>query len=320
VRFGVIGAGLMGRLHAENLASRVPGAKLVAVADIHRDVAASCAAALGVDQTYESHEALLAGADVDAVAICTPPDSHAEIIIAAAASGKHVFCEKPLAADIDAAAGALKAARGRGVKVQLGFNRRFDHRFRQAQEAIQSGAVGDVYMVHTVSRDPVRRAAEVPRFAPEMFLDTTIHDLDMVRFVTGREVLTVMAVGHPAQSASPRNAVMLLTLEGGAMATIENSWLSAEGYDQRLEVYGSKGVATVANEDEASNQELVAQPFFVQRYFDAYIAEMTAFVECIVRDEGPLVTGEDGLEALRLAHACRRSYREGRPVALSEIS
>jgi myo-inositol 2-dehydrogenase/D-chiro-inositol 1-dehydrogenase len=310
----------MGRLHAENLASRVPGAKLVAVADIHREAAASCAAATGIDETYESHAELLASADVDAVAICTPPDSHADIIVASAAAGKHVFCEKPLAAHPDGAFRALVAAQHAGIKIQTGFNRRFDRRFRQAQDVIRTGSIGDVYTVHTVSRDPVRRAAEVPRFAPEMFLDTTIHDLDMVRFVTDAEVLTVIAVGHPAESASPQNAVILLTLEGGAMATIENSWLSSKGYDQRLEVYGSKGMVTVANDDDGRMQELAAQPFFVQRYFDAYIEEMTAFVECIVRDEGPLVTGEDGLEALRLAHACRRSYREGRPVALTEIS
>jgi len=292
------------------------------VADISRQAAEECASASGIEAAYESDEELLARPDVDAVAICTPPETHAEIIEAAANAGKHIFCEKPLACELDAAGQAIAAVNRTGIKLQIGFNRRFDRRFRDTREAIRAGNIGDVYTVHVVSRDPARRPDEVPKFEPEMYLDTTIHDLDMVRFVSGREAQSVYAVGQPLprKSASPQTAVTLLSLDGGAIATIDNSWLSPVGYDQRLEVFGSQGVITVANETKAGDAgEDASRPFFVRRYFDSYVAEMVAFVEAIVKDEGPLVTGEDGREALRLALACRHSWREGRPVNVSEF-
>ena len=312
----------MGRLHAANLASRVPGAKLVAVADIRRGAAEECASASGIDAACESDEELLARSDIDAVAICTPPQTHVEIIEAAAHAGKHIFCEKPLACELDGADRAISAVDRAGVKLQVGFNRRFDRRFREAQFAIRAGAIGDVYTVHVVSRDPVRRPGEVPKFEPEMFLDTTIHDLDMIRFVSGREALNIYAVGQPpsGESESPETAVTLLLMDGGATATIDNSWLSRMGYDQRVEVFGSKGLITVGNETNAGDAgDDASQPFFVRRYFGSYIEEMAAFVETIVEDARPLVSADDGREALRLALACRRSWREGRPVAVSEI-
>jgi len=322
VRFGVIGAGMMGRLHAANLVSRVPGAKLIAVSDVDPAACAAVVAQLPVEAVYEDYRRMLALAEIDAVVISTPPELHAEIIEAAAIAGKHVFCEKPLACELDGAGLAIAAVNRAGIKLQIGFNRRFDRRFRDTREAIRAGNIGDVYTVHVVSRDPARRPDEVPKFEPEMYLDTTIHDLDMVRFVSGREAQSVYAVGQPLprKSASPQTAVTLLSLDGGAIATIDNSWLSPVGYDQRLEVFGSQGVITVANETKAGDAgEDASRPFFVRRYFDSYVAEMVAFVEAIVKDEGPLVTGEDGREALRLALACRRSWREGRPVAVSEI-
>lgn len=309
----------MGRLHAANIVSRVPGAQLIAVSDVDPAACAAVVAQVPVEAVFEDYRPMLARAEIDAVVISTPPELHAEVIEVAAIAGKHVFCEKPLACELDGAGRAIAAVNRAGIKLQVGFNRRFDRRFREAEEAIRAGEIGDVYTAHVISRDPVRRPDEVPKFQPEMFLDTTIHDLDMVRFVTGREALSVYAAGHPPPggSASPETTVTLLSLDGGATATIENSWLSPVGYDQRLEVFGSKGVITVANKTDALGD--ADQPFFVRRYFDSYIEEMGAFVLAIVKDDRPLATGEDGREALRLALACRQSWREGRPVALSEL-
>jgi myo-inositol 2-dehydrogenase / D-chiro-inositol 1-dehydrogenase len=313
----------MGRLHAENLAFRIGGAELAAVCDIDRTAGEACAARCEVDAVYEDYESLLSRADLDAVVICTPPETHGVIVEAAAKAGRHIFCEKPLDSDLAAIDRALGAVAKTGVKLQIGFNRRFDSRFCQAREAVSGGRIGNPLTLQIISRDPVREADEIGTFIPEMFLDTTIHDFDMARFVVGDEVSSISAFGCGGSGAEsergPHTAVTVLRFAGGAICTIDNSWLSSYGYDQRLEVFGPAGFVRVENEEADASSEKAGAPFFVQRYFDSYLAEMTAFTECALEDTEPPVSGADGRAAVVLAMAAQRSSREGRPVAVGEI-
>jgi myo-inositol 2-dehydrogenase / D-chiro-inositol 1-dehydrogenase len=313
----------MGRLHAANLAFRVDEAELTAVCDIDQAAAAACAERCRMHAFYEDYRSLLSQPGLDAVCVCTPPATHGAIIEAAAAAGKHVFCEKPLDPDLTTIDRVLDVISQARVRLQVGFNRRYDSRFRQAREAVAGGSVGTPLTLHIVSRDPVRAEDEKGTFTPEMFLDTTIHDFDMARFVMGDEIVTVYALGSGGSQAvsesGPHTAVTVLRFAGGAVGTIDNSWLSHYGYDQRLEVFGSGGVVCIENEEPDASRGETAAPFFVQRYFDSYLKELTAFTECILQGTEPPVTGVDGRAAVVLAMAAHRSCREGRPVAVSEI-
>jgi myo-inositol 2-dehydrogenase/D-chiro-inositol 1-dehydrogenase len=261
---------------------------------------------------------------LDAVAVCTPPGTHGAIIEAASGAGMDIFCEKPLDADLTMIDRALEAVRSSGVTLQLEFNRRYDWRFRQAREAVAGGRIGTPLTLQIISRDPVRAEDEKGTFTPEMFLDTTIHDFDMARFVMGDEVVSVCSFGSGGSEAEPERGphtavTSVLQFAGGAIGTIDNSWLSPYGYDQRLEVFGPAGVVRIENEEPDASRRETAAPFFVQRYFDAYLTEMTAFAKCVLEGAEPPVTGADGRAAVVLAMAGQRSYREGRPVAVREI-
>lgn len=322
VRFGVIGAGLMGQLHATNLVSRVPGARLVGIADIDPASCASLVAAQPVEAVYEDYRRMLALAPIDAVVISTPPDLHAEMIEVAAGEKKHIFCEKPIDVDLPKVERALEAVRAAGIKLQLGFNRRFDPVFRLARDAVKRGDVGQPLRLHIVSRDPVRTDDEKPSFTLDMFLDTAIHDFDMARFVMGDEIEGVFASGEPPSGDTPHTAVTLLRFAGGAIGTIDNSWLSTYGYDQRLEIFGTRGHFFAGDGSGGAGGDTRTDegvPFFVRRYFDSYVDELAAFVDCVRSEGDPAVTGEDGHVAVRLALAAQRSWRERRPVAVSEI-
>jgi myo-inositol 2-dehydrogenase/D-chiro-inositol 1-dehydrogenase len=323
IRFGVIGTGLMGRLHAENLAFRIDGAELATVCDIDRIAGEECAARCGIEAAYENYGRLLSHPDLDAVAICTPPETHGAIVEEAAKAGKHVFCEKPLDSSLAAIDRALKAVETAGVKLHVGFNRRYDNGFRQVREVVAGGRIGTPLTLQIISRDPVREADETGTFVPEMFLDTTIHDFDMARFIMGDEIVSVSAFGLGARREEsehgPHTAVTILRFTGGAIGTIDNSWLSPYGYDQRLEVFGPAGVARVENADADALGGETAAAFFVQRYFDSYVAEMSAFVECVLEGREPPVSGAEGRAAVVLAMAAQRSCREGRPVAVEEV-
>jgi myo-inositol 2-dehydrogenase / D-chiro-inositol 1-dehydrogenase len=313
----------MGRLHAANLAFRVDEAELTAVCDIDQAASAACAERCGMDAVYGDYRSLLSQPGLDAVCVCTPPATHGAIIEAAAAAGKHVFCEKPLDPDLTTIDRVLDAVRGARVRLQVGFNRRYDSRFRQAREAIAGGSIGTPLTLHIVSRDPVRAEDEKGTFTPEMFLDTTIHDFDMARFVMGDEVVSVCSFGSGGSETDaeigPHTAVTVLQFAGGAVGTIDNSWLSPYGYDQRLEVFGLAGVVRIENEEPDASRGETADPFFVQRYFDSYLKEVTAFAKSILEGSEPPVTGADGRAAVVLVMAGQRSYQEGRPVAVSEI-
>ncbi len=323
---GVLGTGLIGRLHARNLVSRIANARLAANCEIDAAAVAECLTACDATEpeVFEDYRRLLADAPIDAVAICTPGATHGAMIEAAASAGKHIFCEKPIDCDLTKADRAIAAVERAGVKLQIGFNRRFDRNFRRVHESIVAGAIGQPHILHIVSRDPVRAEADLS----DLFLDTTIHDFDLARFLIGSEVATVYVAaerrGPVRDGNDPDTTVITLRFEDGTIATIDNSRRSVYGYDQRLEVFGSAGAISVGNElldqVQTSSSEGVrsAQPqaFFMDRYADSYIAELTAFVSCVLEDEAPPVTGGDGRAALELALAARRAYRAGRAVSL----
>ena len=334
VNIGLIGAGRIGKLHAQNLAYRVPGARLLAIADVLPQAAQACARETQVQQTCMDYRAILDQRDVDAVVICSSTDTHARIVEEAAAAGKHIFCEKPLDLDLARIDSMLAAVRSAGVKLQVGFNRRFDANFRRVREIVASGEIGTPHVVRITSRDPAPPPVAYVKVSGGIFLDMTIHDFDMARFVIGSEVNELYAAGEvlvdPAigQAGDVDTAVVTLRYADGAIGSIDNSRRSVYGYDQRVEVLGSKGMVSVANPKPDTAEWSTADGvrstlplfFFIERYTDSYIAEMRAFVECIQQDKPPAVTGADGRMAVAMGHAAKKSLAENRPVRLEEVA
>ena len=321
IRIGLIGAGRIGRLHAENLAYRIPEATLVAVSDIFVEAAQSVAAELQIPAAYQDHRPILEDKTIDAVLICSSTDTHAQLIEEAAEAGKQIFCEKPIALDLSS------------IKLQIGFNRRFDPHFRRIRELVATGEIGEPHLLRITSRDPEPPPIEYVKVSGGIFLDMTIHDFDMARYLIGSEVDEVYAAGgvmvDPAigEAGDIDTAIITLHYENGMLGAIDNSRQAIYGYDQRVEVFGSGGMVTCANDkpDSAviSNAlgEHGAKPlfFFVERYTESYISEMKAFVECVVNDTPPPVTGIDGRIPVVMGYAAKRSLEEKRPVKLSEI-
>ncbi|RME72728.1 MAG: inositol 2-dehydrogenase [Chloroflexi bacterium] len=333
VNVGLIGAGRIGRVHAENLAYRIPEVNLVAVADVFLEAAQKCAADFGIPTVTQNPEDIFRDESIDAVIICSSTDTHARFIADAARAGKHIFCEKPIALDLPTIDEALQAVAQNGVKLQLGFNRRFDPNFKAARDMVVEGKIGDPHIVHIISRDPAPPPIEYIKVSGGIFLDQTIHDFDMARFLIGSEVEEVYAIGgvrvDPAigEAGDIDTAVITLRYENGVIGTIDNSRQAVYGYDQRVEVFGSKGAVVVGNRTPHtavySSAEGVqsARPlyFFLERYMDAYLAEMRAFVDCIINDTEPPVTDIDGRIPVVMGLAAWKSYREKRPVRLAEI-
>jgi myo-inositol 2-dehydrogenase/D-chiro-inositol 1-dehydrogenase len=330
VKVGVIGAGRIGRMHAEHLAYRVPGVNLVSVSDIRLEAAEACAARLGVANAVQDYRRLLADDAIEAVVICSSTDTHAQIIEDAALAGKHIFCEKPIDLDLARIDRALDAVDRAGVKLQVGFNRRFDPSFRRVRELVAQGKIGEPHILRITSRDPAPPPIDYVRVSGGIFLDMTIHDFDMARYLMGREVVEVFAAGgvmvDPAigEAGDVDTAIVTLRFDSGAVGTIDNSRRAVYGYDQRVEVFGSAGVAMADNcvanrtaySDESGVHGALPLYFFVERYTEAYIAEMQAFVECVQGDTPPPVSGLDGRIPVVIGHAARRSLMENRPVRL----
>ncbi|MFQ5612146.1 MAG: inositol 2-dehydrogenase [Anaerolineae bacterium] len=330
---GLIGAGRIGRVHAENLAYRLPEANLAAVADVFLDAAEQCAADFEVPAVYQDHRPVLDDGSIEAVIICSSTDTHAQIIAEAAEAGKHIFCEKPIALDLAQIDQALAAVERGGVKLQIGFNRRYDPSFRHVRELVAAGKIGRPHLVRITSRDPAPPPIDYIKVSGGIFLDMTIHDFDMARFLLDDEVEEIYAAGgvlvDPAigQAGDVDTAIITLRYANGAIGAIDNSRRAIYGYDQRVEVFGSEGVALVANEtphravvsDADGVHAALPLYFFLERYNEAYIAEMKAFIEAVREDQPPSVTGLDGRIPVVMGLAAWRSVRENRPVRLSEI-
>jgi myo-inositol 2-dehydrogenase/D-chiro-inositol 1-dehydrogenase len=332
LRVGVLGTGRIGAMHAEFLAHRLPGAALAAVYDVDSPLAASVAAGLRVEAAA-SPEELIGSPDVDAVAVCTSTDTHVELVEAAAAAGKATFCEKPISHDLDAVDRALAAVERAGVPFMVGFNRRFDPAHASVREAVASGAVGDVHLVRITSRDPAPPPLSYARVSGGIFLDMTIHDFDMARFVTGSEVVEVVAYG--AVRIAPEfgevgdvdTAVVTLVHEDGVLTTIDNSRKAVYGYDQRVEAFGSGGAAASGNPPAHTGTLLIEAGasgpplpyFFLERYTPSYLHEWEAFVAAVTSGGPSPVPGEAGRAALVVALAATRSLHERKSVRVDEI-
>lgn len=332
-RVGLIGAGRIGRLHAGHLAYRIPDANLVAVADIVVEAAEELAARLQIPAAFADHRRILEDDAIEAVVICSSTDTHAQFIEEAAEAGKHIFCEKPIAQDLGRIDRALEAVDEAGVKLQVGFNRRFDPSFKRARDVVASGRIGTPHILRITSRDPEPPPISYVKVSGGIFLDMAIHDFDMARYLMGDEVEEIYAMGgvmvDPAigEAGDIDTAITMLRYVNGALGTIDNSRKAVYGYDQRVEVFGSEGVVICSNRtpDSAviSDAEGVHGPlplfFFVERYTEAYVAEMQAFIECVRKDQTPPVTGLDGRIPVVMAYAAGKSYKENRPVELSEV-
>jgi myo-inositol 2-dehydrogenase / D-chiro-inositol 1-dehydrogenase len=333
---GLIGAGRIGRLHAQHLARRLPAARLVAIADVNEAAARACADDVGEPapvRTFSDYRALLELPEVEAVVVCSATDTHAQIIEDAARSGKHIFCEKPIDLTLARIDLALAAVAGAGVKLQIGFNRRFDASFARVRQAIQDGEIGTLWRLHLTSRDPAPPPLEYIHSSGGLFLDMAIHDFDMACFLAGSRVVEVAATAgvlvDPAIGAAGDVdvAVTVLQFANGAIGSTDNSRAAAYGYDQRVEVLGSRGMASTANQypnaatisDATSVRRDVPLHFFMQRYTQSYLDEMAAFIEAVLHDTPVPADGQAGRQAVILGLAAQRSHREHRPVRVAEI-
>jgi len=326
VTFGIIGAGRIGKLHADNLLSCVDGACLKAITDPFLDE--DWAASRNIPLTGKDHRILLNDPEIDAVLIGSPSAEHAPQMIECAEAGKHIFCEKPIALDPEIIRNALAEIDKSGVKLQVGFNRRFDPNFSAVQHQVASGALGDPHIIRITSRDPAPPPAEYVAGSGGMFLDMTIHDFDMARFLSSSEVTEVHAYGavlvdpEIGKAGDIDTAVISLKFANGALGIIENSRKAVYGYDQRVEVFGAKGTAMADNNTPTSMAVLNESGtirdkplyFFLERYKTAFVAEMQAFVDAVRNDEPTKVSGKDGLVPVLIALAAQESLKTGKPV------
>jgi myo-inositol 2-dehydrogenase/D-chiro-inositol 1-dehydrogenase len=333
IQIGIIGAGRIGIVHARTIAWRIPQAKVRGIADVRKDMALKTASELGIEKVTENYKDLLDDPMIDAVLVCSGTDTHARMVIEAASAGKHIFCEKPLDLTLEGVDEAINAVEKARVKLQVGFNRRFDPDFKRMREMIASGTIGKPYILRITSRDPCPPPIEYVKKSGGMFLDMTIHDFDMARFLMGCEVgeihVTASNLIDPAvaDAGDVDVAVVSLRFENGAVGTIDNSRRSVYGYDQRAEILGSKGMvhnhnhtpdSVFISDDQGIHSQLLMN-FFLERYSAAFETEMRSFIESILQNKEPPVTGEDGRRALVLGYAALKSVREGRPVKIREI-
>ena len=331
VTFGIIGAGRIGKLHADNLLNRVDGARLKAITDPFLDE--DWAASRNIPLTGKDHRILLDDPEIDAILIGSPSAEHAPQMIECAEAGKHIFCEKPIALDPEIIRNALAEVDKSGVKLQVGFNRRFDPNFAAVQQQVASGALGAPHIIRITSRDPAPPPAEYVAGSGGMFLDMTIHDFDMARFLSGSEVSEVHAYGtvlvdpEIGKAGDIDTAVISLKFANGALGIIENSRKAVYGYDQRVEVFGAKGVAMADNNTPTSmivlneSGTIRDKPlyFFLERYKTAFVSEMQAFVDAIREDKPTLVSGKDGLVPVLIAMAAKESLKTGKPVQVVSV-
>ncbi len=331
VTFGIIGAGRIGKLHADNLLSCVDGACLKAITDPFLDE--DWAASRNIPLTGKDHRILLDDPEIDAILIGSPSAEHAPQMIECAEAGKHIFCEKPIALDPEIIRNALAEVDKSGVKLQVGFNRRFDPNFAAVQQQVASGALGDPHIIRITSRDPAPPPAEYVAGSGGMFLDMTIHDFDMARFLSSSEVTEVHAYGavlvdpEIGKAGDIDTAVISLKFANGALGIIENSRKAVYGYDQRVEVFGAKGTAMADNNTPTSmivlneSGTIRDKPlyFFLERYKIAFVAEMQAFVDAVRNDELTKVSGKDGLVPVLIAMAAKESLKTGKPVQVVSV-
>lgn len=330
---GIIGAGRIGKVHAETLAFRTPGAVPAAIADINLAVAQDVAKRYRIGKVVETADAILSDSDIDAVLICSPTDTHADLVVRAAQAGKHIFCEKPIDHSLGKIDRALAAVETAGVKFQVGFNRRFDANFARVRKSVVSGEIGTPHLMHIISRDPGPPPISYIKVSGGIFLDMSIHDFDMARFLIGDEVESVFTAAavrvdpEIGKAGDLDTALVVLQFKGGVIATVDNSRKAVYGYDQRVEILGSAGLISTAN--CFPNEALVSTAteirrdlplnFFMDRYTESFVREMQAFAEAVQTNKPTQVGGADGRAAVLIGLAARKSYDERRRVRLEEV-
>lgn len=334
VKVGLIGAGRIGRLHGTNLAHSVAEADLAAVADPYlTDAAKEWAAEMGIEKVYDDPAKVLADPEIEAVFICSSTNTHADLIKRAAKAGKNIFCEKPIDTKLDRIREALDAVREANVKLQVGFVRRFDHNHKKVHDVVASGRLGAPNVVKVTSRDPDHQSMDYIKVSGGIYMDMTIHDFDMVRYLAGSNATEITAYGAALSGAGydkyddVDTTIVMMKFENGALGVIDNSRAAHYGYDQRTEVMCDRGCVQAANDlnDTAmiSSAERVeiAKPqwFFLERYNQAFIDEERAFLQAILNNTETPVGSEDGIEPVKMAIAAAKSLKEGRPVKLSEV-
>jgi myo-inositol 2-dehydrogenase / D-chiro-inositol 1-dehydrogenase len=330
VRFGLLGAGRIGKVHAKAVGSNAD-AKLVAVADAFEKPAKELATAWGAE--VRSIDDILKAKYIDAVVICTPTDTHADLIERFAKAGKAIFCEKPIDLDVKRVKKCLAVVDAAKATLMVGFNRRFDPHFAAVRKAIDDGAIGTVEMVNITSRDPGAPSYDyIPR-SGGIFRDMTIHDFDMARFLLGEEPVSVSA--HASVLVDKKigelgdfdSASVILSTASGKQCVISNSRRATYGYDQRIEVHGSKGLVSAENQRpvsiEIANGKGYTRPplhdFFMTRYIDAYANELASFIAAMSKGKKAAPSGRDGLAALMLADAALQSVKTGKAVRVSPL-
>ncbi|MCI7801594.1 inositol 2-dehydrogenase [Eubacterium sp.] len=329
---GIIGAGRIGQVHAKSITYHIPQAKIVAISDIYYEGAEKVAESLGIPNAYEDYHEILNNPEIDAVLICSSTDTHADIAVEAADAGKHIFCEKPVDLTVAKIKKVIAAVEKAGVKLQIGFNRRYDHNFAEIKRLANDGKLGKLQTIKITSRDPEPPSIDYVKVSGGIFLDMTVHDFDMARFIGGEveEVYANAAVTVDeaiGEAGDVDTALIALKFKNGAIGVIDNCRKACYGYDQRLEVFGTGGQASAANDTPTNvsyineNGNMTDKPlyFFLERYMQSFTDEMTEFINAVQNDELTKTTVNDGLEALRLGLAAKLSVKEHRPVKLSEI-
>lgn len=330
LNLGLIGTGRIGTLHAHHVATRIPRARLIAVADVDEARAQACASRYPGVTVHPTAQALIEDPTVAAVLICSSTDTHAELITAAAAAGKDVFCEKPIALDLVAVDASLEAVDRAGIKLMIGFNRRYHPNFAEVKSQLGAGLVGTPHILRITSRDPEPPPLDYIRSSGGLFLDMTIHDFDMARFLLASEPEEVYAQGGVlvdptiGEAGDVDTAVVLMRFKNGTLCAIDNSRKAVYGYDQRAEVLGAKGLLTCDNtfphsvlrQDGKAAYGPLPLPGFLSLYRDTYLAEVEAFVACVLDDRPPPITGVDARRALLMGLAATASLQAGKPVPI----
>ena len=329
VNIGIIGAGRIGHIHAENLSTRIKESRVVAVADKDERRARALAFKCGKARWYKDFERMLEQNDIEAVVICTDTSVHKEAIINSAKKGKHIFCEKPIALTLEETDEALNVVEKEGVLLQVGFMRRFDPAIFSAKKEVDKGSIGEPILFKAISRDPQGPLLEYVRGSGGLFVDSSIHDIDLARWFMESEVEEVYAEGKTLIYPEYKEygdvdvAVTTLSFKNGRIGSIENLRKSGYGYDTRVEIVGSEGALSIGYLRHKGfftlkklkvNYDVV--PSWQERFKEAFVKEMQHFVDCIINHNSPLVTGIDAKKALQIALAATKSCKEGVPISL----
>ncbi|QKE72893.1 inositol 2-dehydrogenase [Arthrobacter citreus] len=329
---GIIGAGRIGKIHAENLKA-IPNIKLKSVSDVSIEHLKSWAKMNQIEVLTTNYFDILNDPEINTVFICSPTNTHTNLIKEAAKAGKHIFCEKPISFSLEETVEALKVVEKAGVKLQVGFNRRFDPNFRKVRQLVQDEKIGSPHILRITSRDPESPSIDYIKSSGGIFMDMTIHDFDMARYIMNSEVVEVYANGSVlvdsaiGDAGDIDTAIISLKFANGALGVIENSRRAVYGYDQRLEIFGDKGNVHVDNNRattvELSTCEHVAKEkplfFFLERYTQAYIEEVKEFTKAIIENETVTCNGFDALQAELIANAAKKSLETGMPVKVQQV-